>query len=609
MKEGYFNRKTSWREIADNLRWALSIIARSAPWPAAALIGFALLEGISPVLSIYVTQHLIDEVIQAAGTGGVSFAAVMPWLLAFAGTLLLTDEVIWKLREPSTTRLLQRVEHVLGRRRLTHASQLPLLFYEESASYDKLSRSDNPGRKITYFFTYTLMLIKGVVSVIGIAGLFWRVSPWLAVALVAVSIPRAIYGAKKSQRWMSFTYDQTEEQRKVAYTDSLLTGRAEQKEMRVFDLAEPLSDRWTSMRREQRAKALKVKTKMELGGIPSNGLYWVTDVVTVVVLALWLGPQRITPGVFISLFQGVSQMDRAAGQISFSIGITQVHSIETGYVRDFLNVPAQAASEGEVKFPDRLQEGIRLSGVSFTYPGRERPILDRLDLHLRPGERVALVGENGAGKSTLVKLLLGLYKPDEGTITADGTDYTDIPAELLHANVTAAYQDYYKFSFTAGQSIALGDPEVFAGYDEASRQRVVSASLRGGADEFISGLPKGYDTPVGHLFDGSQGLSGGQWQRIAISRTFMRDPQLLILDEPTAALDAKAEAEIYEQFVNGIRDRAVLLISHRLGSARLADRIVVLSEGRIIEDGTHDELIAANGSYAQMWEVQSQWYR
>lgn len=609
MKEGYFNRKTSWREIADNLRWALSIIARSAPWPAVALIGFALLEGISPVLSIYVTQHLIDGVIQAAGTGGVSFAAVMPWLLAFAGTLLLTDEVIWKLREPSTTRLLQRVEHVLGRRRLTHASRLPLLFYEESASYDKLSRSDNPGRKVAYFFTYTLLLVKAAISVVGIAGLFWRVSPWLAVALVVVSIPRAIYGAKKSQRWMSFTYDQTEEQRKVAYMDGLLTGRAEQKEMRVFDLAGPLSDRWISMRREQRAQALKVKTKMELGGIPSNGLYWVTEVVTVVLLALWLGPQRITPGVFISLFQGVSQMDRAAGQISFAIGITQVHSIETGYVRDFLNVPAQAASEGEVRFPDRLQEGVRLSGVSFTYPGRERPILDRLDLHLRPGERVALVGENGAGKSTLVKLLLGLYKPDEGTITADGTDYTDIPAELLHANVTAAYQDYYKFSFTAGQSIALGDPEVFAGYGEASHERVVSASLRGGADEFISGLPKGYDTPVGHLFDGSQGLSGGQWQRIAISRTFMRDPQLLILDEPTAALDAKAEAEIYEQFVNGIRDRAVLLISHRLGSARLADRIVVLSEGRIIEDGTHDELIAANGSYAQMWEVQSQWYR
>lgn len=260
-------------------------------------------------------------------------------------------------------------------------------------------------------------------------------------------------------------------------------------------------------------------------------------------------------------------------------------------------------------FPARLQEGIRLNGVSFTYPGRERPILDRLDLHLRPGERVALVGENGAGKSTLVKLLLGLYKPDEGTITADGTDYADIPAELLHANVTAAYQDYYKFSFTAGQSIALGDPEVFAEDAEAGGEKVISASRRGGAAEFISGLPKGYDTPVGHLFEGSQGLSQGQWQRIAISRTFMRDPQLLILDEPTAALDAKAEAEIYEQFVNGIRDRAVLLISHRLGSARLADRIVVLREGRIIEDGTHDELIAANGSYAQMWEVQSQWYR
>ncbi|TNJ64402.1 ABC transporter ATP-binding protein [Paenibacillus hemerocallicola] len=610
MNELNFGKTSNAKEMAASARWMAGAIAAVAPLQASVLIGLAVLEGLAPVFSIYVTQHLIDAVIQAAGRGSEGFDAVVPWIVAFAASLLLAHDVLWKFRDPVLTRLRQKLQQELERRRLVHASALPLTFFEESASYDRLTRSSDPGRKTSDMFLYVLTLGKGVISVIGVAAIFWNVSPWLAVALVAVIVPRAVHGAKSSRKWMSFTYDQTEEQRRASYVSGLLTGRAEQKEMRVFDLSGTLSGRWESLRREQRTKAMQVKKGMELRGIPSSLLYWITETAVVVALGLWLAPQRITPGIFMSLFQGVGKMNAGAGSISFGIGILHKNAIDVGYVREFLQIPVDERTRGERLFPAPLTEGIRLNGVSFSYPGRERPILQRLDLHLRPGERVALVGENGAGKSTLVKLLLGLYKPDEGTLTADGVDYADISPESLHENVCAAYQDYYKFAFTAAQSVALGETAGAAAADGPEKlERIKQAAARGGADEFITELPQGYDTPIGRLYDGSRELSEGQWQRIAISRTFMRDPQLLVLDEPTAALDAKAEADIYGQFVSAATDRAVLLISHRLGSARLADRIIVLQDGRIAEDGNHEQLIAAKGAYAQMWEVQSGWYR
>lgn len=639
MNESNFGKRNSGKEIAASLRWAARIIVRAAPKQAALVAGLAVLEGLAPVLSIYATQHLIDAAVQSAGKGWAGWTDMVPWLIALAVSMLLGTEVLWKFRDPQLTRMRQRLDQEVECRRLVHASELPLTFFEESASYDRLTRSADPGRKLSDLFQYVIFAGKGVISVIGVAAIFWSISPWLAVALVAVIVPRAIHGAKSSQQWMSFTYDQTEEQRRASYVSGLLTGRAEQKELRMFGLSETLSDRWASLRQNQRSKAIRVKTGMELRGLPSNSLYWLTEVAVVVVLALWLAPQRITPGVFMALFQGVNKMNAGAGSISFGIGILHKNSIDVGYVRELLQIPAEA-KRGGTQFPNPLREGIRLKGVSFAYPGREKPVLDKLDLHLRPGERVALVGENGAGKSTLVKLLLGLYRPDEGTITADGIDYNELSSESLHEHVSAAYQDYYKFAFSAAQSVAMR--EVSSGASDTAGQaatepksestaasedrwkteqglirkadpdvleRIRSAAAKGGADSFIGELPQGYDTPIGRIFEGSSELSEGQWQRIAISRTFMRDPQLLVLDEPTAALDAKAEADIYEQFVSAASDRAVLLISHRLGSARLANRIIVLSGGCIVEDGSHEQLLAAKGAYAQMWEVQAGWYK
>ena len=240
-------------------------------------------------------------------------------------------------------------------------------------------------------------------------------------------------------------------------------------------------------------------------------------------------------------------------------------------------------------------------------------------MHLAPGERVALVGENGSGKSTLAKILLGLYPPTDGRVTADGLDYAGIDPDSLAGAVSAAFQDYYRFEFTLGQSIGIAATAATAADKPTSDlwppwlrpdpAVVADAARRSGAEELAQRLPAGYDTPVGHVLDGGQGLSGGEWQRVAIARAFTRDPELLILDEPAAALDAVAEAELYRQFAGLLEGRTAMLISHRLGSARMADRILVLQQGRIVEQGRHDELLEARGVYAGMWEEQASWYR
>ena len=276
-------------------------------------------------------------------------------------------------------------------------------------------------------------------------------------------------------------------------------------------------------------------------------------------------------------------------------------------------------------YPSPLRQGLTIDDVWFAYPSAgadaheaasSRSVLRGVSFRLKPGERVALVGENGSGKSTLAKILLGLYAPTSGRILADGIDYAEIDRESLASSVSAAFQDYFNFELTLAHSIGIGvlqSAETNSASDlwplQPDPARVENAARRSGAAALAKDLPHGYDTPIGHVLNGGQGLSGGEWQRIAVGRAFTRDPELLILDEPAAALDPMAEAALYHQMSVILEGRTALLISHRLGSARMADRILVLKDGHIVEEGHHDDLLAMGGLYATMWEEQASWYR
>ena len=627
----YWNRRENAGAIFANMRWTWRHIRAHAGPAALSLILIHILLGIQPALLIYVTRHLVDTVVDAAGGGPSDFDDILPWLIAFGLIQLAANDVMWHLRDVFHLRLEQNLTHVLGRRLLERSSRLPLLFFDVSETYDRLERARDPGRKPGRLFFNALHFSQAAITAVSVAAMFVPVSVWISVAMIGALIPLVLLEIRQSRMFMAFTYGETPEERRAGYVNRLLTGRLEQKETRLFGLDAPLTGRWRRIRQVLRERLLDQRQRQVIVSVPVTGFHVAVGMGVAVTLAFLLGDRVLTPGRFVALFQGVGDMLRAGGSLGFSSRELQARSAEVGYVREFFdhrdgNIPEDETTDvpsDAVSFPRPLRGGLIVENVHFTYPapaaGDEAPsVLNGVSLRLAPGERVALVGDNGAGKSTLAKILLGLYAPTSGRVTADGIDYRDIDPESRAGAVSAAFQDYSRFEFTLGQSIGIGTldgsgegqaSELWPSWLQPDMAVVTEAARRAGVDEIADRLPDGCDTPVGHVFDGGQGLSGGEWQRIAIARAFTRDPALLILDEPAAALDAMAEADLYRQFAELLHGRTALLISHRLGSARMAERILVLGHGRIVEDGCHDALVAKGGVYAGMWEEQASWYR
>ena len=626
----FWNRRASAAAVWTNLRWTLAHVWAHGRGPALGIVAVQVLLGFQPVLLIYITQHLIDTVVASASEGGAGFEQTLPWLIAFGAVLLLTSDVQWKVRDTLHMRLEQNLEHALGQRFLAKASRLPLVFFEVSAFYDRLERAKNPGRTVDRFFFAAMHTFQAGIRVISIAIIFTSVSLWISLTLLIVLIPQIRMSIEQSRRFMSFTYGQTEAMRRVGYVDRILTGRGEQKEMRLFALHQMLSQRWRAMRRALREQLWRQQNQLVRRELPVASLRLGASAGIAIALAYFLGDRLLTPGRFVALFRGVDDMLGAGSSLGYHSMTLQNQNAEISYVREFLDLPEDdgawlqqppADREPTRPFPKPLREGFAVEDIWFAYPAETenpRPVLRGVNLHLEPGERVALVGENGAGKSTLAKLLLGLYQPTAGEITVDGVHYDEIDRASLASAVSAAFQDFFNFELTASQSIGIGalgsggsdqEADLWPAWLPPDPAVVENAARRAGVDAIAARLPQGYDTPVGHVLDGGQGLSGGEWQRFAIARAFIRQPELLILDEPTAALDPMAEAEVYRQFGELLAGRTALLISHRLGSARMADRILVLKDGRIVEQGPHDDLVAKGGVYAAMWEEQASWYQ
>ena len=467
----FWNRRTSAAAIWTNLRWTFAHIWEHGRAPALGIVAVQILLGIQPALLIYITQHLIDTVVASAGAGGVGFEQTLPWLIAFGLVLLLTSDVLWQIRDALHLRLEQNLEHALGRRFLAKASRLPLVFFEVSASYDRLERAKNPGLKLDRFFFAAMHLFQAGIRVLSITAMFVPVSLWISLTLLIVLVPQIRLAIEQSRRFMSFTYGQTEEMRRAGYVDRVLTGRGEQKEMRLFALRQTLSQRWRTMRQALRKQLWRQQQQQVRGKLPITGLHIGVSASVSIALAYFLGDRLLTPGRFVALFRGVDDMLRAGSSLGHSSRELQNQSAEISYVREFLDLPeddgawlqqSPADREPTQPFPKPLREGFAVKDVWFSYPATDaegenpRPVLQGVSLHLKPGERVALVGANGAGKSTLAKLLLGLYQPASGEITVDGVHYDEIDRTSLANAVSAAFQDFFNFELTASQSIGIG---------------------------------------------------------------------------------------------------------------------------------------------------------
>ena len=601
------------RETGAGVAFVVGLVWKHAPVAGCLLAVVTLVVGATTPVVVWSVTGLIDALSEAAAAQAELWPPIVPWLLALVGALALRS-----VDYPSAAYLDERVSVPVTAavQRAVHekAAALPLRDFEQETYYTKLETAQQvDGDRLSDLLENLTWVLSSVVGVAGLMALYGRAHWLLAIVLVATVALHAIVESAMSRVSVEARYRNSPRRRERSYWSGLLSERAAAPELRLFRLADQLLGRWRRAHKHSVAAEVTARRKMALASLASVAAQEVIGLVMVIVLLLLALRQSISLGDLVALLYGLSRFRDLTRHVGYGLQNLFTYRAELGHLRAFLALEGerQPCHAPRRRPPRPLRQGVQFHDVSFTYPGAARPALAGVTLTLRPEERVALVGENGAGKTTLARLLLGLYQPTQGAITVDGIDLSEVDPEEWRREATAVLQDFVRFPTTVRENIAYGDIAVLADGNAATevvQQRIAAAAARSGADRFIATLPAGYDALLGKEWPGGVELSSGQWQRLAIARAYLRDAQIIVLDEPTAALDPRAEVAVYRQFSRAATGRCAVLISHRLGVARLADRIVVLADGRLVEEGSHDDLLQRDGVYAGMYRLQASWY-
>lgn len=577
---------------------ARALLEASAPLTLG-LLALGIVAGLLPLVEVRATTVLLDTLRRDA-----ALSPAVPALGILVCALVAAD-VVQQVAPLWAALLRERVDRTLARRIYARALEVPLATFDDPAFHDSVehARRAVAGADLVDALGAARQLFTGVVGTAGIAVLFSRISPLLGVLLAAGAIPLALQRTSAMQAFIRTNVLQTAERRRAAYWRDISTKREPAAEVRLFGLGPHFLGRWRTVQEHLTAQLARTRWSQAGRIVALEAAAAGIDAAVAIVLVISAVRGTLSSGALVALLFALQRL--AGFRSGFGWQGERLARLfeELRHLLTFLRA-APEATPGPIGPEPSLREGIALMGVTFTYPGATEPALRDITLRLRAGERLALVGENGSGKSTLAKLLLGLYRPTAGRILAGDTDLAAVAPDAWRARVSAVLQGFVRYQFTAGENIALGHPR--RGTDPAA---VDAAARESGADEVIAALPEGIDTLLGPGFEGARDLSVGQWQKVALARGYLRDADLVVLDEPAAALDAMSEREVYRRFADAAQGKTTVLISHRLGSCRLADRIVVLDRGCIAEEGTHAELLARGGLYAEMYRTQAAWYR
>lgn len=581
----------------------IPIMIKVIPGMTLLLVLFKIISSLIPVIQIYLVKETIDAVTETFNQqpGALAYAVQ---LLGIQGLFLLLDKLIQFLDKLIGFRAQQHLKYHFEMLLIRKSSRLPLRYFDRPDYFDQLERAafgmDVKGFSI---FILSMSLLRNSVSIVGMIYILISFHWILAIAVLLMLIPNLWVNARFGQQKYMQMILQTPTQRKTHYLLQLLHNRNAAKEIRVYNNAPYLISKWHSLFWKTTDERYQLEKTAGWRSFLADSSHSLLNI-GVIGLLVWFGYQgSLTVGHYVSLTQALMQIEGMISGLGRNIAGIYEESLFVSEVLNYLDLDTEDTDGRTKKFPDRLRDQIAIENLSFTYASQSTPVLKGITLHIRPGEKIAIVGENGAGKSTLVKCLLGLYMPDSGTVRFDGTDIREIEPESMREHVSAVFQDFISYHLTARENIAMGQLSRIG--DDAC---IEEAANKAGAGALLGRLPNGLDTELGPVFDNGYELSGGQWQKIALSRAFMKDAQIVILDEPTAALDPRAEAEIYDNFARLYEGKTTIMISHRLSSCRHADRIIVLKDGQILEEGSHHELLNRNGEYAHMFKSQAQRY-
>jgi ATP-binding cassette, subfamily B, bacterial len=484
------------------------------------------------------------------------------------------------------------------------AVRLPLQLYENSSIYDSSQQARLATQECPWLIDNVIDALNAVLELLAVLAILFAVHWTLPLALVASSVPGTLLLLFTKDRGFVVREEQLQQRREADYLYRILFDRQVLKEIRLFGIGGYLLDRWSAHYQSLRTLQLSLSARETGAGLAGQFLLAVTATGVSGWLAWRISVGTLTVGDYVAMAGAVFSVQGMLAQLGSTLGQIYERLLQLNRLNEYLTISASEPVTGKVAFPATLHRGIRVHDLVFQYPGAAEPVLKGVSFEVRQGERVAIVGANGAGKSTLSLCLLGLFAPSGGQIFYDDIDLRQIEEESLRRNVTAVFQDFVKFRLTLAENIGLGNgPEI------PTDEELGEVAARVGIESFVRSLPHGWRTVLSKELEMGRELSGGQWQRIAIARAFVRDVQVLVLDEPTSALDPLAEREIYHRFSALADGKTSLMITHRLGSARFADRIVVLRDGRVVETGTHEQLMLADGDYRRLYLAQAHWYQ